>query len=69
MTLFLAMGTQWTWAGMGERVGLDYGKIKDTAELHGIELEPRQPLMARLHIMEQEALAVWAEQRKAETGR
>lgn len=69
MLLFLAMGTQWRWAGMGHRVGLDYSMIEVTAKMTGIEVEPREPLFVQLREMEQAALEVWAEQaRKAGSG-
>lgn len=65
MTLFLAMGTQWLWAGLGERVGLNYAMIEPTATMLGIALEPRARLMLDLKTMEDEALKVWSEKRAA----
>jgi hypothetical protein len=60
-TLFLAMGSQWRWAGMGERVGLDYAAIEPTARLAGVELDAQ--VFAGLRVMEAEALSVWARRR------
>lgn len=64
--LFLAMQTQWreaaTMAGVFRR-GLDYGALKDTAELAGLApIEPDD--FTRLRILEVEALNAWAEQRR-----
>lgn len=58
--LFLALDTQWQFAGMGGmRTGLNYTAIEPTARLRGIELTPG--VMADLQIMEQEALRIFAE--------
>lgn len=56
VVLFLAMGTQWRWAGMGERVGIDYGALETVARLAKVEIEPSDVLLADLRVMEQAAL-------------
>lgn len=64
--LFLAMGTQWNFAGMtGQRVGLKYEVIEATAALSGVALEPREPLFGWLRDMEQDVLKADAERAKA----
>lgn len=62
--LFVAMETQWRWAGMGARVGLEYAMIETTARLIGVDLEPREELFAHIRVMEAEALNTWAAQAK-----
>ena len=58
--LFLAMSTQWHTAGLaGVRTGLNYGAVKDVAELLDIRLSP--PVFTDLRIMEEEALKAMAE--------
>lgn len=69
MVLFLALGTQWLWAGLGERVGLNYAMIEPTARMLDLDLEPRTRLMIDLKVMEDEALKAWAEKRSAGAGR
>lgn len=65
--LFLALGTQWRWAGMGERVGLDYSAIAPAAALAGVE--PDATVFAQLRLMEAEALDALAERRRREEAR
>ena len=57
--LFLALGTQWKWTGMGVRVGLDYGAIEPAARLLGIAFD--RSVMLDLQAMEAEALATFGE--------
>lgn len=55
VSLFLALGTQWSHAGMaGARTGIRYEAIKPTASLAGIKLKPG--MLADLQIMETAAL-------------
>lgn len=55
VSLFLALGTQWSHAGMtGARTGIRYEAIKPTAALAGIKLRPG--MFEDLKIMEAAAL-------------
>jgi len=67
--LFLAMQTQWRFAGFGQRVGLDYAMIEATARLSGIDIEPREPLFVWLREMERTALDTFAAKARAESRR
>lgn len=58
--LFLRLGGQWRWAGLGVRIGLDNNAIEATARLLGIKVTPR--MMLDLGVMEEAALTVWSEQ-------
>jgi hypothetical protein len=61
--LFFALGTQWRHAGMtGLRIGLDYTAIEATARMLDIEMTPQ--LLVDLRVMEDEALATWAEKQR-----
>jgi len=60
--LLCGSATQWRTAGMsGLRVGLDYAGVAIVAQAHGIAIDAG--LMARLQVVEVEALKVWAENR------
>lgn len=52
----MALGTQWR-TGMAGALGLEYGAIKPTAEMAGIELRPE--VFVDLRTMEAEALKTW----------
>ena len=69
MLLFLAMDTQWRFAGLGQRVGLDYAMIEPTARLAGVAIEPREPLFVQLRTMEFAALKFLGERAKQDRGR
>jgi hypothetical protein len=70
LKLLLAMSTQWRVGSLSTmaqaqviKVGLDYGALRDTADLAG--LAPIAPeTFTRLRMMESQALAAWAEARK-----
>lgn len=54
--LFLALGTQWRFAGMdGKPTGLIYGSVEPVARMAGIELTEQR--FEGLRIMEAEALS------------
>ncbi|WP_316978051.1 DUF1799 domain-containing protein [Shumkonia mesophila] len=60
--LFMALATQWTFAGMdGQPTGLVYASIEPTARMGGIALTPA--VFAGLRIMEAAAIAAWRERR------
>lgn len=60
--LFLALSTQWRFAGMdGVPTGIDYGAVEPTARLAGIEATPA--LFDLVRTMEAEALAARRERR------
>lgn len=71
--LFLAMATQWRMTSLSTlsaarlvQTGLDYGVLEGVARMtgHG-QVEPED--FARLQIMEGEALAAFADERRART--
>ena len=64
--LFLAMGTQWHFAGLGERTGLNYSAIREVADLAGIDVEPKTELLADLRVMEHAALKVFRDRAERE---
>lgn len=58
LKLFLALGTQWRFAGMdGQPVGLDYAAVEPAAKAIGVELTPER--FADLRAMEAAALAAY----------
>ena len=63
LTLFLALETQWRFAGLdGAPVGFDYQAIEPTARLAGLETTPG--LFNKLRVMERAALKEAAEKRR-----
>lgn len=64
--LFLAMDSQWRFAGFGERTGLDYGALETVARLAKIDLEPTDELLADLRVMEYAALKVFRQRAEQE---
>lgn len=61
--LFSAMGNQWH-SSMGGREGLRYEVLPVIEAWMGIKKKDRADLFSALQVMENEALSVWAEQRK-----
>lgn len=61
--VFEAMGTQWR-TGMGGAIGLDYAAIPAVFKLLGVKKKDRPALFDDVRIMESEALAVMAEQKR-----
>jgi len=63
--LFMALATQWRWAGAGLagafRLGLDYNAVEPTARMLRVELTPT--VFNDLRVMETEALSVWSKRR------
>lgn len=64
--LFLAMDSQWRFAGFGERTGLDYTALDTVARLAKIEMEPTDELLADLRVMEHAALKVFRDRAERE---
>lgn len=63
VTLFVAAGSQWRFAGMdGVPTGLDYAGVEAAARMSGIEMSAT--LFARLRVMEGAALAAYGETRR-----
>jgi hypothetical protein len=61
--VFLAADTQWRTAGMGgQPIGLDYVALHLAARALGVRWHAR--LLARLRVLEAEALAAMAERRE-----
>jgi hypothetical protein len=59
--LFLALGSQWRFAGMeSQRVGIDYGAVPATMDLLGVPASKRQLWFAWIRQMERAALEVFA---------
>jgi hypothetical protein len=67
--LFLAMDSQWRFAGLGERTGLDYSALETVARLAKVALEPSEELLADLKVMEHAALKLFAEAAERERQR
>lgn len=61
--VFEAMGTQWR-TGMGGPVGLDYAALPTVFDLLRIKRKARLALFDDIRVMEDEALAVMAAQRR-----
>lgn len=55
--LFVALRTQWRFAGMGGRTGLDYTAVCSVMDVHGIK--DRRSMLDALQVMEDAALDVW----------
>lgn len=64
--LFIAMDSQWRFAGFGERTGLDYGALDTVARLAKVEMEPTDELLADLRVMEHAALKVFRKRAEQE---
>lgn len=59
--LFMAVGTQWRFAGFGRPTGLDYAAVEATARGH--DMAWNNDLIWRIRVMEREALASLRESR------
>lgn len=59
LELFLALNTQWRFAGMeGQRAGLEYSAIPVVMDAHQVPAKRRSKWFAWLQMMEREALQV-----------
>ena len=61
--VFESMATQWR-VGMAGATGLDYAAMPVVMDMVGVRSKRRTEVFASVQIMEQEALATWAEERK-----
>jgi hypothetical protein len=62
LRLWERIQTQWRWAGMGGRAGLDYASVGMVASLIGVELDDYA--LGLLQIVEAERIKAWAEEEK-----
>ena len=61
LLLFLAVSSQWRYAGMGQAVGLDYTAVDVTIRYRQMEVTPQ--MFEDLQAMERGALQAWAKAR------
>jgi len=68
--LFLTCDTQWRYAGdPAVQVGLDLAAVMPVMETIGIEPDARSGTLARLKVIENEAIRIFARRRSAEIAR
>lgn len=61
LELFLALNTQWRFAGMeGQRVGLEYSAIPVVMDLHQVPAKRRRQWFGWIQMMERAALDVFS---------
>ena len=63
--LFASLATQWHYSGMsGVATGLDYSAVHAVFQMHSIKRKRQPELLAKLQILESEALDVMREQKR-----
>lgn len=61
--LFIALGTQWRVAGLGQYIGISYPSMESVLNIFGIDSARRAALFADLRIMERAALDYFNERK------